>query len=93
MLRKTPLNDRAVLLADMMRDSAVRMSTLIDDTTDLARCRLGDGLALNRAPEKLEPVLRGVIMELVTTNPERIVETDFALQQPVDCDRGRVAQL
>lgn len=93
MLRMTPLNARAVLLADMMRDSAYRMSALIDDTTDLARCRLGDGLALNRNPEHLEPVLRGVIAELVSVNPERMIETDFVLQQPIYCDRGRVAQL
>lgn len=93
MLRKTPLSDRAVLLADMMRDSASRMSALIDDTTDLARCRLGDGLALNRTREHLEPVLREVIAELVSANPERMMETDFVLQQPIYCDRGRVAQL
>lgn len=93
LLRRTPLNDRAVLLADMMRDSAARMTALIEDIMDLARGRLGGGLALNRAPEPLEPVLRGVIAELVAAMPERVVETDFALGEPVDCDRGRIAQL
>ena len=93
LMRKTPLNDRAVLLADMMRDSAARMVALIDDIMDLARARLGGGLALNRTPEPLEPVLQGVIAELVTAMPGRVVETDFALNEPVDCDRGRIAQL
>ena len=93
LLRRTPLNDRAVLLADMMRDSAARMAALIDDITDFARGSLGGGLALNRAPDPLEPVLREVIAELVASMPERVVETDFALGEPVDCDRGRIAQL
>ena len=93
LLRKTPLNDRAVQLTDMMGVSTDRMSALITDIMDLARSRLGGGLSLNRAPEPLEPVLRGVIAELVTAMPERVVETDCALQQPVDCDRGRLAQI
>ena len=93
LLRRTPLDDRAVLLADMMRDSAARMAALIDDIMDLARGRLGGGLGLNRAPEPLEPVLREVISELLAAMPDRVVETDFALHRPVDCDRGRMAQL
>ena len=93
LLRKTPLNDHAVLLADTMRDSAVRMAALINDITDLARGRLGSGLALNRDLVFLEPVLRWVIAELVTAKPERVVETEIDLQQAVDCDRGRVEQL
>jgi len=93
LLRRTPLNDRAVLLTDMMRDSTTRMAALIGDIMDLARGRLGGGLALNRASESLEPMLREVISELLAAMPERVVETDFALRQPVGCDRGRMAQL
>ena len=94
LLRKTPLNDRALLVADMMRDSAARMSALIADILDFARGRLGGGLTLNRdADQPLEPVLREVIAELTITAPDRAVETDFALVEPVDCDRGRIAQL
>ena len=93
LLRRTLLNERTVLLADMMQDSVTRMAALIDDVMDFARGRLGGGLALNRAPETLEPVLREVIAELIAANPDRFVETDFALQRPVDCDRWRIAQL
>ena len=94
LLQKTPLNDRATRLADMMRKSASRMAALIEDIMDLARCRLGGGLALNRAAaESLEPVLRGVIAELTIVLPEREVEIDFYLDEPVNCDRGRIAQL
>ena len=93
LLRKTPLNDRALMLADMMRASALRMEALIDNIMDLARGRLGGGLTLNRAPEPLEPVLQEVIGELVVAMPERVVVTDFALGEPINCDRGRIAQL
>ena len=93
LLRKTPLNDRALMLADMMRASALRMEALIHNIMDLARGRLGGGLTLNRAPEPLEPVLQEVIGELVVAMPERVVVTDFALGEPINCDRGRIAQL
>lgn len=93
LLRKTPLNDRALMLADMMRTSALRMEALIDNIMDLARGRLGGGLTLNRAPELLEPVLQEVIGELVVAMPERVVVTDFALGEPINCDRWRIAQL
>ncbi len=93
LLRKTPLNDRAVMLADGIGDSATRMADLINSIMDLARCRFGDGLALDRAPVDLEPVLRGVIAELVTAMPDRVVETHFALPREIDCDRTRFAQL
>ena len=81
------------MLADMMRASALRMEALIDNIMDLARGRLGGGLTLNRAPELLEPVLQEVIGELVVAMPERVVVTDFALGEPINCDRGRIAQL
>lgn len=81
------------MLADMMRTSALRMEALIDNIMDLARGRLGGGLTLNRAPEPLEPVLQEVIGELVVAMPERVVVTDFALGEPINCDRWRIAQL
>ena len=93
LLRKTPLNDRGLMLVDAMLTSAVRAVALVNDLTDLTRGRLGGGLSINRAPVVLEPLLRGLISELVHATPERVVKTDFDLQQPVDCDRGRFEQL
>ncbi len=69
------------------------MAELINSIMDLARCRFGDGLALDRAPVDLEPVLRVVIAELVTAKPDRVVEAHFALPREIDCDRTRVVQL
>jgi sigma-B regulation protein RsbU (phosphoserine phosphatase) len=70
------------------------MSGLIRDVLDLARGRLGGGLLLNRdATKPLVPVLRLVVDELRSTWPERVIETQFALAEPVTCDHTRVAQL
>ena len=94
LLLQTPLSERAVDMAHLMRDSALRMTALIDNLLDLARSRLGGGLTLNRdANQPLEPVLRAVIAELNASVPDRVVETAFTLVEPVNCDRGRIAQL
>ncbi len=93
-LLRTPLNERGIQVARSMRDSALRMGELIDNLLDLARGRLGGGLTLNRdANEPLEPVLRTAIAELSASHPDRVVETNFALAEPINCDRSRVAQL
>ena len=94
LLRKTPLNDRGVMLVDAMFTSVVRGVALVNDLTDLTRSQLGGGLALNpTTPELLEPLIRNLIAELVIAMPERVVETDFDLQHPVDCDRRWIEQL
>jgi sigma-B regulation protein RsbU (phosphoserine phosphatase) len=38
-------------------------------------------------------VLQEVIAELHTTLPNRLIQTEFSLSHPVDCDRRRIAQL
>ncbi len=43
--------------------------------------------------EPLEPMLDQVVAELRAAWPDRVIETHFALAQPVDCDRGRIGQL
>ena len=47
-----------------MQQSVARMSALIDNVLDFARGRLGGGIALNRTPQSLEPVLDQVIAEM-----------------------------
>jgi phosphoserine phosphatase RsbU/P len=74
--------------------SASRMLALIDNLLDLARGRGGGGLTLTRdANEALESALRTVVSERSASYPDRIVETNFALVDPVHCDRSRIAQL
>jgi signal transduction histidine kinase len=93
-LQRTTLDEKATRMVRLMRSSVGRMSELIDNVLDFARGRLGGGLNLNRRAEtKLEPALRQVIAELRATLPERMITVEFALAQPVDCDRSRIAQL
>ena len=93
LLQKTPLNEKATSIVTMMQDSVRRMAKIIDNVMDLARGRLGGGIALNRAREPLAPVLDQVIAEARLTHPERAIELAFDLTAPVDCDRSRIARL
>jgi sigma-B regulation protein RsbU (phosphoserine phosphatase) len=79
---------------DMINTTVTRMADLIDNVLDFARGRLGGGITLSRdAGRSLEPVLEQVIDELRTASPQRVIETSFAITDPVDCDRTRIGQL
>ncbi len=77
----------------MMDSSVERMSDLIDDVMDMARGRLGGGLLLFRTPIQMAPIISQVVSELQSAFPERIIDVSFTLPQPVEVDRGRIAQL
>lgn len=82
------------VMVEMMMRSTERMNHLINDVLDLARSRLGSGLPLQMergAP--LEPVLRLVVDELRVAHAPRVIEASFVLDEPVDCDHGRLSQL
>jgi sigma-B regulation protein RsbU (phosphoserine phosphatase) len=94
LLIKTPLNERAQAMVRLIQGSANRMGGLIEDVMDFARGRLGGGLTLAREPDApVEALLRQVAGELQTSAPQRVIETEFAIDAPVDCDRRRVGQL
>ena len=94
LLVKTPLNDRASRMVNVIRASAIRMSGLIDDVMDFARGRLGGGLKLDRtATEPLESVLSQVIAEMQSSVPQRTIDTVILLDKPITYDRVRIAQL
>ena len=78
----------------MMQATVMRMSGLIDNVLDFARGRLGGGITLSRdANRPLEPVLQQVVDELRTTMPDRVIESDFRIEAPVNCDRSRIGQM
>lgn len=94
LVEKAPLDEETLTMSRLLRQSSSRMVSLIDNLLDFARGRLGGGLHLNRdTDEPIEPILRGVIAELGASHPHRQVETEFSLAAPVNCDRGRIAQL
>lgn len=94
LLLRSPLSERGVELARVIRDSASRMNSLIENLLDLARGRLAGGLPLNReSSQPLEPVLRSVVAEVKAGSPDRAVEMTIGISEPVNCDNGRIAQL
>ena len=85
---------RELRVLDMINTTVTRMSDLIGNVLDFARGRLGGGITLDRdANRPLAPVLEQVIDELRTASPERTIETNFVMTEPVNCDRTRIGQL
>jgi phosphoserine phosphatase RsbU/P len=94
MLRRETLSDRGLFLLGEMEASAARANALIDNVLDFARGRLGGGLVLSRdADEPLTPVLQQIVAEVRNIVPHRNIVADFAIREPVDCDRQRMGQL
>ncbi len=94
LLQRSSLDERATATVQRIQNSVRRMAGLIDNVLDFARGRLGGGLALDRsAAEPLAPALEQVIAELRAAWPDRVVEAELALPEPVNCDRARIAQL
>jgi signal transduction histidine kinase len=93
MLERTPLNDRGMRFARLIQAAADRASALVDNLMDLARGRLGGGIPASRKPEVLGPALVHVLDELRTTSPDRVIDSQLSLSEPINCDVGRICQL
>jgi len=93
MLRKEEQTDRATKILDLMQGSVIRMSGLIDNVLDFARGQLGGGITLKKQVENLEPILRQVIDELLSSHPDRAIEVSIEFDGPINCDSGRIGQL
>jgi sigma-B regulation protein RsbU (phosphoserine phosphatase) len=94
LLKRMPLDERSLTIAGLMHESAMRMAALIDNVLDFARGRLGGGLTLDLVQNvAVQAVLDQVIAELRASAPDRVIETRYALQEPVALDPQRVAQL
>ncbi len=93
-LDRTVQTEKEHQIIAMLQTTVMRMAGLIDNVLDLARGRLGGGIGLDRdARQLLEPVLVGVVDELRLASPGRIIQTEFRIDRPVDCDRSRLAQM
>ncbi|KHJ55213.1 histidine kinase [Aureimonas altamirensis] len=88
------LSERGARIATEMEKSVSRATALIENVLDFARGRLGDGLSLKRdAAQPLTPILDHVVAEIRAIAPDREIVTDFAIEEPIDCDRDRIGQL
>jgi signal transduction histidine kinase len=94
LILKDPSAPDADKKAKLVRESVKRMEQLVDNLTDLARGRHLGGLPIKRdANAALEPVLREIIAEYRAASIERPIEVTLSLQDPIACDRQRIAQL
>lgn len=94
LLLRMPIDERTTRLANIIKDSSYRMKALIDNMLDFARGRLGEGIVLDKNPEEsLDKILNQVITELQLMWPERKINTEFELAEPINCDGKRIAQL
>jgi phosphoserine phosphatase RsbU/P len=93
-LLRQPKDETETRVLQMMQTTVTRMSGLIDNVLDFARGRLGGGITLSRdANRPLEPVLQQVVDELSTAAPDRVIQRDFRITSPVNCDRSRIGQM
>jgi signal transduction histidine kinase len=94
LLSGTQLDERQAKIVTQMAASTRRMSQLIDHMLDLARGRLGGGLAVERAEDLgLAADIVQVIDELRAVHPARALELDLGPIDSVPCDHQRMMQL
>jgi signal transduction histidine kinase len=93
LLQKTALSDEAKSIMELIHKSVVRMTALIDNMMDLARGKLGGGIALTRTSDALEPTLHHVVDEMQMAYPGRMIDADIDISRPVHADRDRIARL
>lgn len=94
LLQKEQSAAKRKYISEMVEGSIVRMGSLIDNVLDFARGRLGTGIPLElRTDVSLSTVLELVVSELRLGIPDRIIETDIDLPNPIKCDPSRISQL
>jgi sigma-B regulation protein RsbU (phosphoserine phosphatase) len=94
LLGRDAKSDREHRIIAMLETTVRRMAGLIDNVLDFARGRLGGGISLDRnGSEPLEPVLQQVVDELRLASPDRLIEAEYAIDVPVNCDQSRIGQL
>jgi signal transduction histidine kinase len=94
LLAKGQPPERAGFILRQMQSSVERMAALIDNVMDFARGRLGGGFSVDLKPNApITPALDHVVAELRMGRPDRTIDADIALADPVTADERRIAQL
>ena len=94
LLLRNPGSQKAPEIILSIQKSVLRMAGLVDNIMDFARGRLGGALTIKRdATRPLTPVLEHVIAELKSAWPDVAIEAAIDVEEPVNCDRGKMGQL
>lgn len=92
-LIKEGWTSRSPLVLQLMKTSIGRMSALVNNVLDLARTRLGSGLALDMQSADVVGTLSHVMEELRLSHPERTIVAQFPSGIDVLADHSRLSQL
>jgi signal transduction histidine kinase len=94
LLRRAARESADSRVLERIHSSTGRISALVDDLLDLARGRLGGGIALDWAEvPDLDVRLKQVVAELRASHPTRPIAMAIAVSSPVRCDARRIEQL
>ena len=94
LLKEKAADERSLDLLSMIEKSVSRITGLIDDVTDFARIRPGEGIKLDlRSDTGIEKILGRAIDEARSLWPGRRVESDFAVTEELVFDGRRIARL
>ncbi|WP_172124027.1 MULTISPECIES: GAF domain-containing sensor histidine kinase [unclassified Devosia] len=94
LLREGAWTEKTPVILRLMKNSVTRMSGLIDNVLDLARSRLGGGIALNLDAERpLKPTLEQVVDEIRAANPARVIDAEIDIPRAIKVDHHRIAQM
>jgi signal transduction histidine kinase len=87
-------NPRSVKLVRAIRQSSLRMSSLIEDVLDFARGKLGGGIPVKPVlTDDLQDQFEAVLMELRVMHPHAQILEALALSTGLYCDPNRLGQL
>nr|WP_234881884.1 GAF domain-containing sensor histidine kinase [Agrobacterium larrymoorei] len=92
-LIKEGWSERSPLVLNLMKASISRMAGLVDNVMDLARARMGGGIALALADCDLAETLAHVVEEVRVAHPDRDISVTLNLQERVSVDAPRIAQM
>jgi signal transduction histidine kinase len=93
LLSKEATSEKAQTVLKMMQSSIDRMTGLIGDVLDFARGRLGGGFAVDVGEANLTAVLVQIAGEISAGFPEREIDMQIAIGQPVHVDSARIGQM
>jgi signal transduction histidine kinase len=93
MTKSETLDDRQSRVANHIRNSADRMTRLVDDLLDLTRTNLGSGIPIVRSPIDLLPVCQQVVAEVEGGSPGHPVQFRASGDLHGEWDSDRLAQV
>ncbi len=94
LLKRMPLDEKSMRVANIIYDSSYRMKGLIENIFDFALGRMGGGIILNLdTRHSMEEILQQVITELQIIHPDSVIEKEFIISTHVSFDGKRMAQL